>query len=218
RIEETARLADDDLVEGQRSLILDPFDPQVIAAAHRRGIHPSVVEAAQKSPVYKFVKTWKIALAPHLEWRTLPMLFYVPPLLPVMSHRDGGATATDSDALFHEIEEARAPLAYLASLLGAGNVGKVAYALRKQMAVRQHRRAVTVGDVDREVAARMLREADTTPEEADEIYRLTALCTFEDRFVIPPAHREEAIEMMNDPLEHKQSVGFGFLSGPRRGL
>jgi hypothetical protein len=36
--------------------------------------------------------------------------------------------------------------------------------------------------------------------------------------VIPPAHREEAIEMMKDPQEHRQSVGFGFLSGPKRGM
>jgi nitrate reductase beta subunit len=64
----------------------------------------------------------------------------------------------------------------------------------------------------------MLREADCTPEEADAIYRLTSLCTFEDRFVIPPTHREEAIQMLEDPQEHKQGVGFGFLSGPRRGM
>ena len=49
-------------------------------------------------------------------------------------------------------------------------------------------------------------------------YRLTTLCTFEDRFVIPPAHREEAIEMMKDPHEHKAGAGFGFLTGPKRGL
>ena len=75
-----------------------------------------------------------------------------------------------------------------------------------------------MGDIDQAVVDRMLREADTSREEAEAIYRLTALCTFDDRFVIPPAHREEAIEMMKDPLEHKQEVGFGFLSGPRRGL
>jgi nitrate reductase beta subunit len=44
------------------------------------------------------------------------------------------------------------------------------------------------------------------------------LCTFEDRFVIPPMHREEAIEMAADPLEHKHSTGFGFLSGPWRSM
>ena len=106
---------------------------------------------------------------------------------------------------------------YLASLLGAGNVGKVTYALRKQMAVRHYRRSVTVGDVDAEVVKRLLHAADCSPEEADEIYRLTSLCNEKDRFVIPPAHREEASELMKDPLEHKQETGFGFLAGPKRG-
>jgi nitrate reductase beta subunit len=68
------------------------------------------------------------------------------------------------------------------------------------------------------VAERMLREADSTAEEAEAIYRLSALCTFEDRFVIPPMHREEAIAMAADPLEHKDSTGFGFLSGPWRSM
>jgi hypothetical protein len=31
-------------------------------------------------------------------------------------------------------------------------------------------------------------------------------------------HREEAIEMMEDPLEHKQNAGFGFLTAPKRGM
>ncbi len=91
------------------------------------------------------------------------------------------------------------------------------YALRKQKAIRLHRRALTVGDVDEKTALRALEEADCTPEQADAIYRLTALCTFEERFVIPPMHREEAIEMMEEPHGHRQSVGFGFNQGPRRG-
>jgi nitrate reductase beta subunit len=107
---------------------------------------------------------------------------------------------------------------FLANLFGAGHEGKVRYALAKQKAVRWYRRALTVGDVDMDVAERMLREADCNAEEAEAIYRLTSLCTFDDRFVIPPSHREEALEMMKDPQEHRQEVGFGFLAGPRRGL
>jgi nitrate reductase beta subunit len=190
----------------------------VIKAARRGGIHDSVMESARNSPVYRFVKEWKLALPPHIEFRTMPMLFYVPPLLPVMSSRDKETVSTDSDEFFHDIEKSRVPVEYLASLLGAGNAGKVSYALRKQMAVRHYRRLVTVGDVDGEVVKRLLSAADCSVEEAEAIYRLTSLCNADDRFVIPPAHREEAIEMMKDPLEHKQSVGFGFLSGPKRGL
>ncbi|MBK5293611.1 MAG: nitrate reductase subunit beta, partial [Acidobacteriia bacterium] len=199
KIEQVAKLPDSELVEGQRSMILDPFDPEVIAGARANGIHDSVIESAQQSPVYKFVKVWKIALPPHIEYRTLPMLFYVPPMAPVMATKDGELVSHVSDKLFHDIDESRVPVKFLANLFGAGHEGKVRYALRKQKAVRWLRRALTVGDVDMATAEAMLREADSSAEEADAIYRLTSLCTFEDRFVIPPAHREEAIEMMRDP-------------------
>jgi len=218
KIEEVAKKPDHELVEAQRDMILDPHDPAVIKAARENGIHDSVIESAQKSPVYQFVKVWKIALPPHIEYRTLPMLFYVPPLLPVMSKQGDKTVGSVSDEFFHEIEDARVPLAFLGKLFGGGNVGKVTYALRKQMAVRAYRRSVTVGDLDQESAGRALQAANCSKEEADEIYKLTSLCTFDDRFVIPPAHREEAVEMMKDPHEHRQSVGFGFMSGPRRGL
>ena len=218
RIEEVASLPNDQLVEGQRSLILDPNDPEVIAAARANGVHDSVIESAQKSPVYRFVKEWKLALPPHLEYRTMPMLFYVPPMSPVMSSRTDGAINHVSDDLFHDIEDARVPMKFLANLFGAGEEGPLRYALRKQKAVRWYRRFKTVGDVDEKTAMRMLSEADCSPAEAEAIYELTSLCTFDDRFVIPPMHREEAIQMMEDPLEHKQSVGFGFLSGPKRGM
>jgi nitrate reductase beta subunit len=94
----------------------------------------------------------------------------------------------------------------------------VRYALRKQKAVRWYRRALTVGDVTMEIAHRMLAEADCSVEEAEAIYKLTSLCTFEDRFVIPPMHREEAVAMMEDPRDHQASTGFGFVQGPERGL
>ena len=49
-----------------------------------------MIESAQRSPVYKFVMDWKIALPPHIEFRTLPMLFYVPPMSPVMANFEDG--------------------------------------------------------------------------------------------------------------------------------
>jgi nitrate reductase beta subunit len=219
RIEHVAQTPNEGLIDAHRSLILDPNDPAVIDAAIMNGVHYSVIEAAQRSPVYQFVKVWKLALPPHVEFRTLPMLFYVPPMSPVMAARDeGGTIGHVSDNLFHEIDEARVPMKFLANLFGAGHEGKVRYALAKQKAVRWYRRAVTVGDVDMALAERLLREADCSVDEAEAIYKLTSLCTFEERFVIPPAHREMALEMMEDPQEHKQGAGFGFLAGPRRGL
>lgn len=218
RLEEVAKLPDEQLVDAHRSLILNPNDPAVIEAALRNGIHESVIESAQKSPVYKFVKEWKIALPPHIEFRTLPMLFYVPPMSPVMASKNDDTVQSVSDNFFHDIEQARVPLQFLANLFGAGHQAKIVYALKKQKAVRMYRRAVTVGDIDMKTAERILTEADCTPAEADAIYTLTSLCTFDDRFVIPPMHREEAIEMMKDPHEHRSSTGFGFVQAPERGL
>ncbi len=217
-IDEVASRPDDELVEAQRQMILDPFDVKVIAAARKNGIPDDVITHAQMSPVYQFVKVWKIALPPHIEYRTLPMLFYVPPMSPVMASRENDTISHLSTDLFHDIDESRVPMQFLANLFGAGHEGKLRYALYKQRAVRLYRRAITVGDIDVETAARALREANCSPEEADEIYRLTSLCTFEERFVIPPMHREEAIQMLEDPHGHRQSVGFGFTAGPRRGL
>jgi len=218
RIEEVAARPNDELIEAYRSIVLDPFDPEVIDAARRNGIHDSVIESAQKSPIYKFVKVWKIALPPHIEFRTLPMLFYVPPMSPVMASKEGATVNHVSQDLFHDIDQARVPMKFLANLFGAGHEAKVRYALRKQKAVRWYRRALTVGDVELPTAERMLREAECSVEEAEAIYRLTSLCTFEDRFVIPPSHREEALQMLEDPMEHRESAGFGFLEEPRRGL
>jgi len=218
RIEEVARLPDDQLIEGQRSLILDPHDPHVIDQAMENGIPVAVIESAQKSPVYKYVIDWKIALPPHIEYRTFPMLFYVPPMAPVIASRqETGALDAVSDKLFHDIEDSRVPLQYLANLFGAGQSGHLIYALKKQKAVRWYRRAVTVGDVTMEVAHQMLKEADCTVEQAEEIYKLTSLCTFEERFVIPPMQREQALESLSDPFEKKAAAGFGFLAQPKRG-
>ena len=82
--------------------------------------------------------------------------------------------------------------------------------------MRLWRRYKTVGDIDHDTAAAALVEADCSVEEADAIYKLTALASMDERVVIPPSQREMAIEMLEDPLEHKQAMGFGFRTGPAR--
>jgi nitrate reductase beta subunit len=215
KIEEMAKRPDTELVDAQREMILDPFDEDVIRQAKENGVHDAVIESAQKSPIYKFVKLWKIALPPHIEFRTFPMLFYVPPLLPVMSSKNGDVVDNDTDDLFADIEKARAPIEFLGSIFAAGNHGKLRYALRKQMAVRILRRHLTVGDVTKETAERALAQADCTWEEAQAIFRLTALASEDDRYIIPPFQREMAIEMVTDPQEWKQTAGFGFRESPQ---
>src|SRR5690606_6688018 len=137
---------------------------------------------------------------------------------PVLAHRKEEKLDLASENLFCDIDEARVPIQYLARLFGVGNESKLCYALRKQKAVRWYRRAVTVGDVDMPTAERMLQEADCTTAEAQAIYHMTAICPENERYVIPPAHREEAAELLDDSaLYRKQSAGFGFLSAPKRG-
>jgi nitrate reductase / nitrite oxidoreductase, beta subunit len=183
RIESAAAADAGSLVEAQRSILLDPFDPVVVAQAERCGIAASTIEAARRSPVDRFVRQWKLALPLHPEFRTVPMLFYVPPLSP--SAANGG--------------EPRVSVKYLASLFAAGEPSAIRYALQKEIAVRASRRAATVGDVDRATVDRLLQEADCSNEDADEIYRLTSLAPVADRFVVPPAFREEAAEMLRQP-------------------
>ncbi len=43
-----------DLYQSQLDVFLDPHDPKVIEEAQKQGIPLSVIDAAQKSPVYKW--------------------------------------------------------------------------------------------------------------------------------------------------------------------
>jgi nitrate reductase beta subunit len=230
RIEEVASCDEDQLVDHQLDMLVDPFDPEVIASAAENGVADSTIKAAQRSPVYKFVKVWGLALPLHPEFRTLPMLFYVPPMLPVMASLsdaknqeqskkmskiakfwdDDWLYDTSTDELWGTIEQARFPLKYMASLFSAGDEGKVADRLKKLMAVRMFRRRETVGDISEEKIRGVFQDTGLTAEMANDIYYLTSLAKFDDRFVVPAAHREQAIEMMNFTGDTKGSTGFGF--------
>jgi len=222
RIKETASASDAELVEAQRRIIQDPFDPKVIAAAKANGISDAQIEAAQKSPTFKFVIKWRLALPLHPEFRTLPMLFYVPPMLPVLAAiKDGHYDVTGTNAeglapLLSSLESARLPLRYVASLLSAGNEEMVAAVYRKLIAVRVYMRAQRVKDISTEEAQQALVQADTTADEVEAIFRLTSLPTFDERFVVPPMAREEAIEQTLDPFKYKPQAGFGFRRMPVR--
>jgi nitrate reductase beta subunit len=215
RIEETARADDADLVEAMRGIIQDPFDAEVIGGARRNGLSDQVIDAAQRSPVYNFVKRWKLALPLHPEFRTLPMLFYVPPMLPVLAAVNGGrydvaGMGTEALApLLSSVESARVPLRFMARLFAAGNTDVVEAVYRKLIAVRMHMRHQRVGDIPAAQVHLALGLGETDPVEAEAIFRLTAMPTFDERFVIPPLARETAIEATVDPFTHKREAGFG---------
>jgi nitrate reductase beta subunit len=214
RIEGGAKVSEEDLVEAQRDIILNPFDLEIIAKAQRNGIQDSMIEAAQKSPVYKFVKEYKLALPLHPELRTLPMLFYVPPLLPITASVGRGTYEVAND-FFSSLESARFPIRYMTALFAAGNEIVVKEVYQKLTAVRIYKRAQGVGDISAADVKKAMDEGRTTPEEAEEISRLTSLSTFEQRFVIPPLAREMAIGSLTEPSIHKTIAGVGFRRGPK---
>ena len=217
RIEEAGKAPDEELVQAQRDILLDPLDSKIVEAARASGVPDGVIAAAQRSPVYRYVKEWELALPLHPQFRTLPMLFYVPPLLPVLSTVQGSGVQRLTGDLFSSLESARAPVRYIARMLAAGNEKPVTTAYKKMIAVRLYKRAETVGDVSDSDVATALSGAGIDPQEAEAIYRLTSLVTFQDRFVIPPMGREVTIEAVKDPLKHKGESGFGKRRPPRRG-
>jgi nitrate reductase beta subunit len=90
RVEEAASAPHErDLLDAQLNIVLDPNDPQVCAQARRDGIAEDWIEAARRSPVYALALKYRVALPLHPEYRTLPMVWYVPPLSPVMSMIEG---------------------------------------------------------------------------------------------------------------------------------
>ena len=82
---------------------------------------------------------------------------------------------------------------------------------------RTYHRGIKSGDISEDKAMRVLRDTGLTPKTADEIYYLTSLAKFDDRFNIPPAHREQAIEMLEFTGDVKGNTGFGSRAKPERG-
>jgi nitrate reductase beta subunit len=238
KIQEAASSVKEDLIKNQLEILLDPNDEFIIKAAKANGIADSTIKSAQLSPVYKFVKEWGLALPLHAEFRTLPMLFYVPPLLPVMASisekvdksqknkLNSIAKVWDSNWIYDTsvegilgtVDQARIPLQYMANLFGSGNKEVVKSRIKKLIAVRLYRRYKTVGDVSKRKIDNVFRETGLNEEMADDIYYLTSLAKFEDRFVIPAAHREQAIEMLDYTGDVKGSTGFGVKELPERGM
>jgi nitrate reductase / nitrite oxidoreductase, beta subunit len=182
-----------DLYAAQLDLILDPNDPQVLAAARQQGIPPDWLDAARRSPVYALAKTYKVALPLHPEYRTMPMVWYIPPLSPVVDLlRDQGHDAESSGALFGAIRSLRIPMEYLAGLFTAGDVGEIERVLTILAAMRAHMRNITLGQPqDDSIAA----SVGMTDQGMREMYRLMAIAKYNERYVIPTAHVERAHEL-----------------------
>ena len=171
---------DGEVYSAQTDLFLDANDPAIASAAAAAGISSHVIDAAKNSPVYKLAVTWRLALPPHPEFRTLPMVWYIPPLSPLVNVSEQGKGLEVIDRL-------RIPVKYLANLLAAGDEGPVRLALKRLMALRAYMRSK---QVEKTADAAVLEEAGLSPEAAEEMYRLLAIAKYPERFVIPTAQAE----------------------------
>ena len=209
RVAEAASVEDEkELLAAQRSVILDPHDPAVIEAARRDGIPEDWIEAAQRSPIWKLMQ-YEVALPLHPEYRTMPMVWYVPPLSPVVDVVTGsGNDGEDARTLFAAIDKLRIPIGYLAELFTAGEVAPVDLALRRLAAMRSYMRGINLDD---ERDERIAQAVGMTGAEIEEMYRLLAIAKYEERYVIPSAHSEQAhaLEEMACSLDYEGGPGMG---------
>jgi nitrate reductase beta subunit len=192
RIEELASTENpQDLYAAHRRIFLDPNDPLVIEQARADGVPEDWIEAAKKSPIWKMAMDWKIAFPMHPEFRTLPMVWYVPPLSPVQSAIDQGKLPTEADGCIPKADTLRMPVKYLANLLTAGKEAPIVEALNRMIAMRSYMRSIHVEGV---ANTAMLAAAGIDEVTAREMYRYMAIANYEDRFVIHTGHEEVRLD------------------------
>ena len=205
RIEAAASVKDEKkLYSSQLEIFLDPNDPKVIEQARADGVPEPWLEAARKSPVWKMAMELKVAFPLHPEYRTLPMVWYIPPLSPIQAAAEAGKMGMDG--AMPDVKSLRIPLRYLANLLTAGDEAPVALGLERMLAMRAFMRAKNIdGVIDEAVASKV----GLTGLQIEEMYKTMAIANYEDRFVIPTTHREWA----EDAYDLRGSCGFSFGNG-----
>ena len=186
--------ADRDIYPAHLEMLLDPTNREILNEAASQGISANFIEAAVRSPIYKLAKLWKIALPLHPEYRTLPMVWYIPPLSPLSSDAD---VAEQTDV----VDKLRIPITYLANLLTAGDKGPVRLALKRLLAIRQYMRSIRV---EKQVDENSLERVGLTADTAQQMYRLLALARFNERFVVPTVGRKQT----GDPFQSQGICGF----------
>tara|TARA_B100000929_G_C15445791_1_gene399512 strand:- start:18 stop:1175 length:1158 start_codon:yes stop_codon:yes gene_type:complete len=188
------------LYQEHLDIFLDPNDPEVVKQALQDEVPQSWIDAAQKSPIYKMAKEWKIAFPIHPEYRTLPMMWYVPPLSPVQSQIDKGNVET-ANGVIPTADALRFPAKYLANMFTAGDEKPIISSISKLLAMRAHQRFKAVEGSD---GAKVLEDVGLTVNQAEEMYQLLGIANYEDRFVIPTSHEE---------IRHEDPYGFQGYSG-----
>jgi nitrate reductase beta subunit len=194
RVTAAASVEDErDLYTAQLGLQLDPHDPAVINQARRDGIAEEWLDAARRSPVYRLAKQYRVALPLHPEFRTMPMVWYIPPLSPVVDRlTETGHDGESAGNLFGAIDALRIPIGYLAELFTAGDPEPVRGVLLKLAAMRSYMRDVSL---DRPRDESIAAAVGMTGGQLVEMYRLLGIAKYEERYVIPTAYEGEAHQL-----------------------
>lgn len=207
QIEKAASKADKkDLYQSQLDIFLDPHDPKIQAEALKQGIPQTWLDAALHSPVYKMAMEWKVAFPLHPEYRTLPMVWYIPPLSPIQSAIESGVIG--KHGLIPEVKDLRIPLQYLANLLTAGKEEPILHALETMLSMRKFMRQKHVPQDDISLSE-ILESTHLSGQQIEEMYQIMAIANYEDRFVVPSSHKEYAEDTFNE----KGACGFSFGNG-----
>jgi nitrate reductase beta subunit len=122
---------------------------------------------------------YRVALPLHPEYRTMPMVWYIPPLSPVVDVlHDTGHDAEDAGNLFGAIDTLPIPVEYLAGLFTAGDPAPVTRVLRTLAAMPSYMRRITLRqEPDESIAAAV----GMTGTDVTAMYRLLAIAKYDER-------------------------------------
>ena len=206
RIEEAASAPNEqDLYEAQLGIFLDPNDPDVIAQARADGDRRELARgarAARRSTRWR----WSGRSPSRCIRNTARCRWSGTCRRSRRSSRRRRPARSAMTARCRTCARLRIPLKYLANLLTAGKEEPVALGLERMLAMRAYMRAKTIdGVIDEEIA----RRVGLTAQAIEDMYQIMAIANYEDRFVIPTAHRE----IDEDAYELRGSCGFSFGNG-----
>ena len=182
---DTAKTADEkNIYANFLNVIKDPTSPEVQAAAREAEISEAVIKSAEISPVYKIIKRWKLALPLHPEYRTLPMVWYIPPLSPIMK-------AVEDKVYLPNSESMRIPLAYLAELFSAGDTKVITKTLQRLLDMRTVMR-------QKEINSAPPKNLEYDISEYEKMYKLLGIAKYSERIKLPAGLQGKTHEQLRE--------------------
>ena len=175
------------------------------AQARADGISEAWLEAAKHSPVWKMAMDWKIAFPLHPEYRTLPMVWYVPPLSPIQAAAAKGDLGEiggmpDVKSLRIPVRISRQPADRRSHPAGEACAANGCWRCAPTCESKTVDGVINDGIAER---------VGLSGNDIEDMYQLMAIANYEDRFVIPTAHRETG----EDAYQLRGSCGFSFGEG-----